>query len=1696
MWMLVLVFLPLLGEATLASTNDVLRCLSSQEDLGEFCIRRVPTKVPFLDALLYCRAFGGKLVEIGRWQTMEALLALLKEGDSYWVQVTPTFNENLHKSGHDQGDSSRKSHYTSGQCSVLFKDSHHRWLQPPQCDDKFAFICSYKHLKARKPKRESPFWCARNCLGTRRTTTTKKPPATKPKGTITPPDLGAFTAFNPESLANMSLSKAMQRWATAELVNQLQSVVPDIWILSLLMKASDILTQITMSSDLLSPAVQVNASNAFVQMTDQLYNTIYQATDISVANVTDAANALFQGTDSTFKASLDNYYNLTADQANQIFDSSMTSVDNLEYALLYLNDSAIQNHSFSSTISSLTVARINSTDLSLESFTTNQPAMCKVTFPSSPAMKYITDEFQTLNIQVLALSVNPFRYINQKTIVDPVVNIVLSSDVDGIEVANLTDYIEILLIRNTSSSSNVSTVSLTKDWSLSVVVNMTTDNNSLVVTVQPDIPLPLTLYLGFQEKANSSHFTNNVSLSSDDGYTWVLPPDQLNGSGIYYVDVTVSNQSIWNEIKILNISVTMFSTQCVYWDELVSDWSDEGCHVGPKSSIVETQCLCTHLTFFGATFFVMPHVVDLSDTLSLFANVSKNPVGLALLGALLGFYLLVVMWAWRKDKEDVTKVRVAILTDNDPAFHSRYVIKVCTGFRKGAGTTSQVVVTLYGSGGKSDPHILSDPEKQVFTRGSVDVFLLKTRHLGELHSLRLWHSNSGSSPSWYVHRVSVIDLAAQKTWYFLCDAWLASNLADCQLDRIFPSASKSNLRSLRYIFFSGSIEKFLKDHLWLSVYTRCPWSPFTRVQRICCCMSLLFCSLVINIMFWNLQSDDHSETGNFLITFTQIKISFQSALMLVPVNLLIVQMFQLIQVQIKQVIIPQNKLRATLAPNPVSKEGATEKLLKDLKDMVDYLNKYIVQVLGESPTMPVGTNTDPLLQCMDELSYLIQSFICVHGPERENPTGVIVMTPQQCLFLHYLYKLLDKLQLQVSSVDLSHVAKPINYIQASNIIYDLQDLLRSQSVTGAPLPNSLTTSFPVATQQRTRCSRIPKAFTYVCWFFLFAISSFSAYYMVLISLDMTKTKATSWLISILLSLSYSLFFLPPVKVLAQTIILFRVLRRNNIEDTSEEQQLHGILSILASQQDWELSGWRDQGNKVYQAPTNQNITNLKKQAVMEKKLYKLIHDIFVHVMFLVITMITAYSEKGPNEYYLNSAIDNSFSATFSNIGNIADFYSWSWRTLLPNLYNVFYTGFITDGNCFLVGPARIRQLRRVPNSAGHPNLYDTEDTGSYGFGWAPVSNNDSQDNWWKYHTENDLGGYPIWAQLGTYSGGGYVVEFGMNKSSASSVLKILSNNNWLDSYTKAVFLEFNVYNANVNLFCLATFILETTVIGDFLPSVDLQIMRLYISTGDIYSVQFISEIIFLVILLYIIIQQILCLKSQKWRYFYSATNLLDLSIVVISCSNTALYVKKMLLRQKVIERYHLDRTRFVSFYETATVDSVHGYSVAFLVALMTVKLWRLLNLNPNLHLITMTLRKAWNELGGFLLTIFILLLAYSISCNLLFGWSIYSYKTFFSSMVTIISLLLGIFNYDEVFNLDPVLGSLLIITCVIFLIFVVVNIFLSGLLGIFSKERQNPTPYEEKEIVDLLLLKLSGLFGIRKKPKAPEEDPTDKEKVT
>lgn len=117
---------------------------------------------------------------------------------------------------------------------------------------------------------------------------------------------------------------------------------------------------------------------------------------------------------------------------------------------------------------------------------------------------------------------------------------------------------------------------------------------------------------------------------------------------------------------------------------------------------------------------------------------------------------------------------------------------------------------------------------------------------------------------------------------------------DGHLELELPVAGKKELSGFKNLFYSRTATSLGDRHLWLSIFTRPPHNPFTRAQRLACCLSILFAAMVTNAMFYNFGTPpgDTVQVGPLKISLTQIKIGIQSSIVAIPVNVLVVTIFR------------------------------------------------------------------------------------------------------------------------------------------------------------------------------------------------------------------------------------------------------------------------------------------------------------------------------------------------------------------------------------------------------------------------------------------------------------------------------------------------------------------------------------------------------------------------------------------------------------------------------------------------------------------------------------------------------------------------------------------------------------------------------------------------------------------------------------
>ncbi|XP_019954244.2 polycystin-1-like protein 2 isoform X2 [Paralichthys olivaceus] len=1493
---------------------------------------------------------------------------------------------------------------------------------------------------------------------------------------------------------------------------------------------------LTQRSDELSPAAQEEAGLLLVDLSSSL-NTISVAQDDGDdGEVVEAATPIVEAASNILNASSN----------KKVSDFLLTGITNVQSALLNNKKMDGAPAIIDSGQISVYVNRLNPETMQKQDINVQKSSSSRFSFPRLP--EDLVSPGEPVDVRMMSFEKNPYSW-KEENITGTVGSVSLTR-LNGtvIPVENLPEEIEILLPRPDVGQENSTILDLANFSTL--IIDVPSPDVTLVLKMEPSDDISFMLYLGYKDYPNEDNYVAKTQIplentKEEEKYTWVLSPrDRTADVGVHYL---VMKPIVKPGIKSINATVTVVSiaAQCKYWNETDSSWSEDGCRVGPLTTHLITQCLCNHLTFFGSSFFVMPNLVDVSRTAELFATFTNNPVVVCFVGAIFSAYLLVVVWARRKDIQDSAKVKITVLEDNDPLAEYRYMLSVSTGHRHGASTSSQVTITLLGTEGESDPHHLTDPEKPVFERGGVDMFLLTTHFsLGDLQSIRLWHGNSGEHPAWYVNKVMVQDLESGQKWHFLCNSWLAVDVGECALDKVFPVATEMDLKKFSNLFFMKTAKDFRDGHIWFSVISRPPCSTFTRVQRVSCCFSLLLCTMLTSIMFWGIPTDPSEQTmdlGHIEFTWQQVMIGVQSSIIMFPINLLIVSIFRNTRPREKSSKTDasrQGKTRRvspsqTSSPQKELKDITADTVIKDIKKIAQSLSKAMKSPLPLHQELRQPADINTLLSLVEDIirqqnraagdfysdaskrdHSMILSLGAVSFQENSvwgSPEKTSDEAQKKSNNSRYLYRQLRHVEKELGLLGPSRFPNPDSYNRAMQQVQGMKGLLEyrlpATGLDGDQSDRSPSPEESISNRDSTKkCCQggLPWWFVFVGWILVIATSGVSGYFTMMYGLTYGKDRSISWLISMVVSFFESLFITQPLKVLGFAAFFALVLKKVDQEEYGEPQ----IDETLRNPDDPDAvrSARRDSTCSFYQPPPPSDIERMRNNMIKERRVFALMGEILTYMGFMWMLLLVAYGQRDPNAYFLSHHIRQSFSKGISDSMSIQDVFNWANTTLLSNLFGE-RPGFITDGNSKLVGNARLRQVRVKSNSCHvarsmqpsvlechSPYSWELEDMGSYGPGWrSPAGENTSVtlQSPWTYQSQRKLRALPIWGSVVLYRGGGFVVDLGPDLTNSSRSLQYLYDSTWFDVHTQAIFVEFTVYNANVNLFCIVTLMLETAATGALQFRSELQSVRLYQSTGGLHIFVMASEAIYFLFIIYYMFVQGKLMKQQKWMYFKSKWNLLELAIIILSWSALSVFIKRTLLGIRDMDYYQNNKDQYASFHETAKADAVLGYLIAFLVLLATVKLWHLLRLNPKLHMITSTLQRAWTDISGFLVVMTIMFLAYSIASNLMYGWKLYSYRTLLDAAQTMVSLQLGIFNYEEVLNYNPVLGAFLIGSCIVFMTFVVLNLFISVILVAFSQEQIHHKPSEDDEIVDLMLMKLCSLFGLKCK-KQGGDSPTER----
>uniref|UniRef100_A0A452E8T8 Polycystin-2-like protein 1 n=1 Tax=Capra hircus TaxID=9925 RepID=A0A452E8T8_CAPHI len=486
-------------------------------------------------------------------------------------------------------------------------------------------------------------------------------------------------------------------------------------------------------------------------------------------------------------------------------------------------------------------------------------------------------------------------------------------------------------------------------------------------------------------------------------------------------------------------------------------------------------------------------------------------------------------------------------------------------------------------------------------------------------------------------------------------------------------------------------------------------------------------------------------------------------------------------------------------------------------------------------------------------------------------------------------------------------------------------------------------------------------------------------------------------------------------------------------------------------------------------------TTLTENTAENRELYvkTTLRELLIYVVFLVDICLLTYGMTSSSAYYYTKVMSELFLHTpsdagisFQAISSMEDFWDFAQGPLLDSLYwTKWYNNqslghgshsFIYYEN-LLLGVPRLRQLRvRNDSCVVHEDF--REDILSCYDVYSPDKEEQLpfgrlNGTAWTYHSQDELGGSSHWGQLTSYSGGGYYLDLPGSRRACAEALRGLQEGLWLDRGTRVVFIDFSVYNANINLFCVLRLVVEFPATGGAIPSWQIRTVKLirYVSNWDFFI--FGCEIAFCIFIFYYIVEEILELRIHGLRYLSSIWNILDLVVILLSIMAVGFHIFRTLevnrLMGKLLQQPNMYADfEFLAFWQTQ-YNNMNAVNLFFA--------WIKVPWGSASSAAPQGMHSPFPRTSLIFLVWFWQLLwppeAPGVDC--------FSFTQF--------RIILGDFDYNAIDNANRILGPVYFVTYVFFVFFVLLNMFLAIINDTYSEVKEELAGQkDELQLSDLL----------------------------
>ncbi|XP_041362675.1 uncharacterized protein LOC121378528 isoform X2 [Gigantopelta aegis] len=633
---------------------------------------------------------------------------------------------------------------------------------------------------------------------------------------------------------------------------------------------------------------------------------------------------------------------------------------------------------------------------------------------------------------------------------------------------------------------------------------------------------------------------------------------------------------------------------------------------------------------------------------------------------------------------------------------------------------------------------------------------------------------------------------------------------------------------------------------------------------------------------------------------------------------------------------------------------------------------------------------------------------------------------------------------------------------------------------------------------------LPHFCVYIGWVLVALASLVSAVFVLLYSAEWGKDISEEWLVTFFMSFFESLFILDPFKIVFLALIFAIILKkikvyRPTVFDLKHICNMNKRIGKSATTRHLD-----------YRSPFPEDVVEqIQFRINQQSKMHKAISEFLMTVFLLVLICSIGFTNRDPHGFLLRTNLQKQLSspirpiykpgeAPVPNDGghNTAEFYMWLNYTIMDAMFreenfNDDLLGardrlLMSDLSNLRVGAPRLRLLRERKMVCALPYIREvdciprysvtTEDTNDYCEEWNATKPCDENEGLrlisaaWTFVPAWKIWGIPITGSFNLYGGGGYIAELDISRPVAKKTIAELIETMWIDRQTRAVFLEFTVYSTNLNMFAYISLLSEFPETGAILHYTNIYTFRSLQLTGTLGDFVLVCHILFLIATIVWVVVMGVRLLKDRWTFFKVFWNIVELATVGLSFAAVILYFIRLKYTNEAIAQYKENPRIFINFYHISVWDGFFIYVVAILVALVTLRLIKVLGLTKVTRTVFTVLKQSSKTLPGFFFYIFLILLAFAACGTLFFGPFAREYKDIVTCLESLFSAVLGHTGFTKMTipSESSWFGLIYFISFIVIVTFTLANIFMTILLDTMDMLDQDHSTDRNLELTTYL----------------------------